>query len=328
MDTVPLNLLRLKDLGEIGLLQRLRPFCQRVGDDGAILDPISGQVVVTTDVLVDGVHFSDLTTPAFAVGYRAAAANLSDLAAMGSLPVGMVVGLGLPQDTPVAWIEELYQGLNACAEPWGMPIVGGDLCRAAQRFISITALGQVQPGRAIERHRAQVGDYLVVTGSHGSSRAGLALLQDPQGWSPEWDPSQIGHLIKTHQYPQPRLDVLPLLASFERVAGMDTSDGLADALVQVCGASGVDARVEAPQIPMDEGLQLIFPDHTLEWALYGGEDFELLLSLPSAHAHSLVAALPGSAVIGEVVPAVGDPGVVEVIGWGQLDRAQGFAHFS
>ncbi|MGF1577139.1 MAG: thiamine-monophosphate kinase, partial [Cyanophyceae cyanobacterium] len=142
------------------------------------------------------------------------------------------------------------------------------------------------------------------------------------------DPSQIEYLIKTHQYPQPRLDVLPLLASFDRVAGMDTSDGLADALVQICGASGVDARVAARQIPMDEGLRLIFPDHTLEWALYGGEDFELLLSLPPAHAHSLVAALPGSAVIGEVVPAVGDPGVVEVIGWGQLDRAQGFAHFS
>ncbi|MGF1574975.1 MAG: thiamine-phosphate kinase [Cyanophyceae cyanobacterium] len=328
MDAVPLNLLRLKDLGEIGLLQRLRPFCQRVGDDGAILDPISGQVVVTTDVLVDGVHFSDLTTPAFAVGYRAAAANLSDLAAMGSLPVGMVVGLGLPRDTPVAWIEELYQGLNACAEPWGMPIVGGDLCRAAHRFISITALGQVQPGRAIERHRPQVGDYLVVTGSHGSSRAGLALLQDRQGWSQEWDPSQIEHLIKTHQYPQPRLDVLPLLASFDRVAGMDTSDGLADALVQVCGASGVGARVEARQIPMDEGLRLIFPGQSLEWALYGGEDFELLLSLPPAHAHALVAALPGSAVIGEVVAPTGDPGVVEVIDWGQLDRAQGFAHFS
>ncbi len=323
----PLSPLLLRDIGEAGLLKRLHPFCQWVGDDGAVLDPVVGQLVVTTDVLVDGVHFSDLTTPALSVGYRAATANLSDLAAMGSCPLYMVVGLGLPADTAVTWVEELYQGLRACGDPWSVAIVGGDLCRAAQRFVAITALGEVQPGRAILRNQAQVGDWLVVSGCHGSSRAGLALLQDPQLREQGRDPDGAARLIKAHQYPQPRLDGVTLLQPFARVAGMDSSDGLADALVQVCGLSGVDAKVESDQIPMDPALKSLFPQQALEWALYGGEDFELLLSLPPDQAERLVSQLPGSAVIGEVIKATGDPGSVVVEGWGQLDRGRSFAHF-
>lgn len=317
----------LRDIGEAGLLKRLHPFCQWVGDDGAVLDAVVGQLVVTTDILVDGVHFSDLTTPALSVGYRAATANLSDLAAMGSSPLYMVVGLGLPADTAVTWVEELYQGLRACGDPWSVAIVGGDLGRAAQRFVAITALGEVQPGRAILRNQAHVGDWLVVSGCHGSSRAGLALLQDPERlrWVP--DPEGLARLIKAHQYPQPRLDVVPLLQPFARVGGMDSSDGLADALVQVCALSGVDAVVESDRIPMDPALTALFPSQALEWALYGGEDFELLLSLPPDQAQSLVSHLPSSAVIGEVVKAAGDPGSVVVEGWGPLERGHSFAHF-
>jgi thiamine-monophosphate kinase len=120
---------------------------------------------------------------------------------------------------------------------------------------------------------------------------------------------------------------VPLLQPFARVAGMDSSDGLADALVQVCALSGVDAKVESDHIPMDPALKSLFPQQALEWALYGGEDFELLLSLPPAEAEMLVSQLPGSAVIGEVIKAAGDPGSVMVEGWGRLDQGHSFAHF-
>ena len=171
------GILTIADIGEIGLLQRLRPYCSHhLGDDAAVLDPIPSSPVVTTDVLIENVHFSERTTPAHAVGWRAATANLSDLAAMGSSPLALVIGLGLPPHTPVSWVESMYQGIRDCCQPWQVEVVGGDLCRSRERILSITALGQVQPHQAIWRGAAQPGDWLIVTGPHGDSRAGLELL--------------------------------------------------------------------------------------------------------------------------------------------------------
>jgi thiamine-monophosphate kinase len=323
------QLLPISAIGEAGLLQVVQRYCpeQVVGDDAAVLAVPQGQLVVTTDVLVEGVHFSNSTTPPHAVGWRAATANLSDLAAMGSRPHSLLVGLGLPPSTPVAWVEELYQGIQACCAPWGCQVVGGDLCRSPQRFVAITALGSVQPGRAIERKRAQPGDWLIVTGPHGDARAGLELLLHPEQGSTA--PTAQQQLIRAHQYPQPRLDLLPLLAAIPdpmRLAGMDTSDGLADALVQVCQASGVAARIEAERIPISEALQQVFPAQALEWALYGGEDFQLLLSAEPSVAQYLLEKLPGAAWIGEVTGW--DPqGTVRLDNGQILSRQQAFQHF-
>lgn len=317
-------------IGEAGLLQIVQRYCpaQVVGDDGAVLPAPEGQLVVSTDVLVEGVHFSDVTTPAHAVGWRAVAANLSDLAAMGSRPRALVVGLGLPGSTPVAWVEELYEGMRACCARWGAELVGGDLCRSPQRFVAITALGSVQPGRAIERRRAQPGDWLVVTGPHGDARAGLELLLHPEQGSSA-TAAQRQQLIRAHQYPRPRLDVLSLLEALPsplRLAGMDTSDGLADALVQVCQSSGVAARIAAERIPISVALRQAFPAQALEWALYGGEDFELLLSAEVSVAKHLLEKLPGAAWIGEVTGW--DPqGTVRLQDGQILSRQQAFQHF-
>ena len=123
----------IADIGEPGLLQLLKRFCpaEIVGDDAAILEvPAGKSLVVTTDVLVDGVHFSEQTTTPEDVGWRAAAANLSDLAAMGAMPLGITVGLSLPPNTPVSWVERLYQGLTACLQSYQTSIVGGDVCRS------------------------------------------------------------------------------------------------------------------------------------------------------------------------------------------------------
>jgi thiamine-monophosphate kinase len=175
--------MEIKDIAEAGLLQRLFPFCVAgtVGDDGALLTMPPGQsLIVTTDVLVDGVHFSDRTTSAADVGWRAAAANLSDLAAMGARPLGITVGLSLPPTTKVAWVEELYSGMKCCLQHYQTGIVGGDVCRSPVISVAITALGTVDPAQAIRRDQARPNSAILVTGYHGKSRAGLELLLHPE----------------------------------------------------------------------------------------------------------------------------------------------------
>lgn len=302
--------MNIQDIGEQGLLTIVKGFCpvEVVGDDAAIITPKPDEsLVVTTDMLIDGVHFSDRTTSARDVGWRATAANLSDIAAMGATPLGITVALGLTGDTPVAWVEEFYQGISECLEPFNTPIVGGDLCQSAVRCVSITAFGQVNPQSAIRRNTAQAGNGIVVTGVHGDSRAGLELLLKPE-MGQSLSQGQRSSLIQAHQRPQPRLDAIAILQEILPegviVAGMDSSDGLADAIVQICQASNVGARIHSHQIPLSAALQqLVSPSEALDWALYGGEDFQLVLCLPLALAEQFVEKLgEGAAVVGKTTP--------------------------
>ncbi len=299
--------MKVRDIGEKGLLQRLQRFCppEIVGDDAAVMATQAGQsLVVTSDMLVDGVHFSDSTTSPEDAGWRAAAANLSDLAAMGATPLGITVALGLPGDVAVSWVELLYQGISECLQQYETFIVGGDVCRSPTINIAITAFGQVEPTRIIRRNAAQVGDAIALTGIHGASRAGLELLLHPElGQNLSY--SERLFLIQAHQRPQPRLDVLPILwqvATYPRIAGMDSSDGLADALVQLCQMSGVGANIDRSQIPIPDAIKkFVSPEQALDWALYGGEDFELVLCLPPAIAEELVKQLGvGAAIVGKI----------------------------
>ena len=135
----------IRDLGEQGLLKLIQPYClpNTIGDDGAIVWVAPDrELVVTTDVLVDGVHFSDRTTTPYDVGWRSVAANLSDLAAMGAQPLGITVGLSLPPDLPVTWLEQLYAGMQACLTRYGTGIIGGDLTRSSVTTVAITAVGE------------------------------------------------------------------------------------------------------------------------------------------------------------------------------------------
>lgn len=294
----------VRDLGEQGLLKRLQRFCPAdiIGDDAAVIPFPSGQkLVVTTDVLVDQVHFSDRTTSPQDAGWRAVAANLSDLAAMGASPLGITVGLAIRGDLAVDWVEQLYQGITDCLKQYNTTLVGGDICRSPVISIAITAFGQVDPNRIIKRTVAKVGDAIVVTGIHGAARAGLELLLNPElGQIPEVERN---FLIKAHQRPKPRLDVLPLLWNSLnaqlpfRVAGMDSSDGLADAVIQICRASGVGAIIERTLIPLPTVLNQLVSSQLWDWILYGGEDFELVLCLPPEAAEALVKQLGGTAAI-------------------------------
>jgi thiamine-monophosphate kinase len=293
--------MEIRDIGEAGLLQQLFPFCTAgsVGDDGALLEIPSGQsLVVTTDVLVDGVHFSDRTTSPADVGWRAAAANLSDLAAMGAKPLGITVGLSLPPTAAVAWVEELYGGLQACTDRFQTGIVGGDVCRSPVITVAITAMGSVDPARAIRRAAARPEGAILITGYHGLSRAGLELLLHP-AIGQDLSSTNRQDLIHAHQRPMPRLDVLPFLAKPQPawIAGMDSSDGLLDAITQICRASGVGAEIDRALIPISPALQALRPD-PLDWIMTGGEDFELVLVMPIESAQRLVPQLPGAAIIG------------------------------
>jgi thiamine-monophosphate kinase len=300
----------VRDLGEQGLLQRVQRFCPAavVGDDAAVLAlQTDRSLVVTTDMLVDGVHFSDRTTSPADVGWRAAAANLSDLAAMGATPVAITVALGLPGDTPVDWVEELYCGMTQCLGKHRTEIVGGDICRSPVRTLAIAAFGQVEPQRTIRRDGAKPGNAIVVTGVHGASRAGLELLLHPE-FGQSLNDRERNSLILAHQRPQARLDVLPILweivDSSIPVAGMDSSDGLADAILQICRASGVGAKLDGTLLPTPPAFsQIVSPERSIEWTLYGGEDFELVLCLPRELAEEFVQRLGNSAtIVGTITP--------------------------
>ncbi|WP_341525172.1 thiamine-phosphate kinase [Nostoc sp. UHCC 0302] len=332
--------LQVKDIGEQGLLEKLQHFCppEIIGDDAAVLVSAPEQsLVVTTDLLIDGVHFSDITTSPEDAGWRAAAANLSDLAAMGASPLGITVGLGLPGEIMVSWVERLYQGMTECLQQYNTPIVGGDIVRSPITTIAITAFGQVHPHQIIRRSAAVVGDAIVVTGVHGASRAGLELLLHPE-LGQSLNDKEKTLLIKAHQRPKPRLDVLPILWKILNshslpfpIAGMDSSDGLADAVLQICRASSVGAVLERSQIPLPMAFERWLPqEQALEYALYGGEDFELVLCLPQESAHDLVQQLgQGAAIIGRITP-----GLTVVLHDEQekfpdqvLHLSQGFQHF-
>ncbi|MEL6158959.1 MAG: thiamine-phosphate kinase [Cyanobacteria bacterium J06554_11] len=300
--TTPADLSRrsntIADLGELALIEKLKPFCAdgSIGDDAALMQASPNHdLVVTTDMLTENVHFSGRTTPPYSVGWRAAAANLADIAAMGAVPMGVTVGLGLPGHTPITWVEDLYRGMTDCLKAYNSAIFGGDLCRSMQRTISITALGEVPPEKVIRRDTATPGMVVVVTGPHGASRAGLALLleelelttlenpQSPMGYAQAW--------IRAHQMPVPRFDALNELRriiegidygdTYPTVSGMDSSDGLANALLQISSKSQIGMDIVRSDIVLPAGLSAAVGSETaLKWALHGGEDFELVLCLP------------------------------------------------
>ncbi len=321
-----LSSLQVQEIGEQGLLERLQRFCppEIIGDDAAVLVTAPEQsLVVTADMLIDGVHFSNITTSPEDAGWRAAAANLSDLAAMGASPLGITVGLGLPGEVRVSWVERLYQGMTECLQKYNTSIVGGDVVRSPVTTLAITAFGQVNPSQIIRRSAAVVGDAIVVTGVHGASKAGLELLLHPELGQNLKDTERTA-LIFAHQRPQPRLEVLPILwkilesqsqiqvalEAHQRcglkskipIAGMDSSDGLADAIIQICRASGVGAVLERRQISMPAAFDnWLTQEQALAYALYGGEDFELVLCLPQESALALVKHLSqGAAIVGNI----------------------------
>ena len=271
------------DLGEFGLIARITAGRELLpgtllgpGDDAAVLAAADGRVVVTTDVLVEGVHFRlDWSTP-HQVGRKAVAANLADVAAMGAVPTALVVGLAVPGRTPISTVDGLAAGMWAQAAQAGAGIVGGDVVSSAQLVVSVTALGDLRGRAPVTRSGARPGNVLGLCGRLGWSAAGLALLR--QGFR---SPLAV---IVAHCAPEPPYGAGPQAASAGATAMIDISDGLVADAGHVAEASGVGIDIDSAALPV--ASQLVEVASALgadarHWVLTGGEDHALLASFPA-----------------------------------------------
>jgi thiamine-monophosphate kinase len=330
--------------GELSLIRQIRSraagirsarLSLGIGDDCALLRPRAGEeLAVTTDLSIAGRHFRLDWHPPESVGHRALARGLSDLAAMGARPVAAFLSLGLPRELAVAsgrgpaWVERFLNGFLALAEAHQTPLAGGDLAQSPLPLADIVLTGAVPRGRALLRSGARPGDLLYVTGSLGGAAAGLARLSELAAKTEKPGtpliPKKLEAVLAPHLYPQPRIaQGLWLQRNGRASAALDLSDGLSTDLAHLCEESGVGAEVDAPALPLFAGA-------TLQQALHGGEDYELLFTAPVGK--RMPRAVAGVAIteIGRIVSARrSQPALTLVTVQGKEPlKAQGWEHFS
>ena len=249
-----------------------------IGDDAAVLNLAGSEFCVTTDLMVEGVHFDMSYTSPQDLGFKAMAANLSDLAAMGALPRWGFLSLGLPPRPQQRLVESIFEGVMEMCRQYDLILAGGDTVRAPQLLINLCLVGALEKSEPVLRSGARPGDAVCVTGVLGSAAAGLAWL----GSGGARDDEQAAWAVEAHLRPEPRVSAGRVLAQSGRVhAMMDLSDGLATDLARLCQASQVGAQVEEERLPLaGEAAALAekIGADALEWALSGGEDFELLFT--------------------------------------------------
>jgi thiamine-monophosphate kinase len=281
----------VSELGERALLARIRARLPKpgpdvvvgVGDDAAVVASArNARVVLTTDALIEGVHFERAFSTAADIGYKALAVNLSDLAAMGATPAWALLSLALPDGMPVEEVDALIDGLTGLASAENTTLVGGNLTRSpGPMVVDVTAVGTVHPRRALLRDGGRAGDELYVSGTIGAGSAGLEMLRESTRPGPHsLDPA----CMDRHRRPSPRVRLGRAVADARAArAAMDTSDGLADAIRQLSDASGCGAEIHASMLPIDSAARDWWEGHGLDAvgrALVGGDDYELLLAVP------------------------------------------------
>jgi thiamine-monophosphate kinase len=250
-------------------------------DDAALVTPEPGHdLVLTTDALVERVHFLPEDAPG-SIARKALGVNVSDLAAKGATPAGFLLSLALPDDWTEAWLAAFAAGLGDASRDFACPLLGGDTVKARGPLtLSVTAVGQVPAGRTVLRTTAKAGDLLCVTGTIGDAALGLKLRSAP-AWAGSLSPDERAHLADRYLHPQPRHRLAAALRDHASAA-MDVSDGLAGDLAKMMRASGVAAVVEADQVPLSIAAARAVrtsPD-LLDLALTGGDDYEILCSVP------------------------------------------------
>ncbi len=275
----------------------------QIEDDTAQLNPYGKEILVNTDVLVDGVHFSNETTSPEDVGWKAITTNISDLAASGVDQIlGITVGIIAPPSTTWQWVEGVYNGIEKALKSYGGKLIGGDCSRGKEKVLAVSAIGTVGHLR-LHRSHALDGDFLIASGPHGLSRLGLALLiQDPVISNVQMTQKLKNKAISAHQRPIPAIDALRALKKCKpkdvpwRAAGTDSSDGLLEAIQNLCNSSNCQAVLDPSNLPREQN----WPIGSLwdEWCLNGGEDFELILSIPPIWAKALLQSFPSSRLIG------------------------------
>ena len=298
-----------------------------IGDDAALLEPAPGmQLVACTDTLNAGVHFPHGTAPE-AIGWKALAVNLSDLAAMGAAPAWALLALSLPQ-ADSAFVDALAAGLARLAAQHGVALVGGDTTRGPLG-LTVTALGHVPPGQALTRSGARAGDLVLVTGTLGDAAAALVLLQDGAQALPATDAHR--QLRRRLDYPQPRVAAGIALRGLAS-ACIDLSDGLLADLGHVCTRSGVGAEIDLEALPLSAALQAALPSaDAQQLALAGGDDYELCCSVPPVRLDAALAALRAAGCAGHVIGRItADAGVrvLDAQGNPVTPARRGYEHFA
>ncbi|OSZ81316.1 thiamine-phosphate kinase [Chitinophagaceae bacterium IBVUCB2] len=294
-------------LGEFGLIEHLTKNIEiqnastvlGVGDDAAVIDHFGKQTVISTDLLLEGVHFDLSYTPLKHLGYKSVIVNLSDIYAMNAVPTQITLSLGISNRFSVESLDEFYEGVYAACEKYDVDLIGGDTTSSQKGFIiSVTALGEVAPDKFVKRSTAQKGDLLCVSGFLGSAYVGLLFLErekkifmESPGVQPdlEGETYVIGKLLK----PEARKDVVEFFAKQEitPTAMMDISDGLSSEALHICRQSNLGCVIYEEKLPVADEMKKAaykFEIDPTACALSGGEDYELLFTIPQSEYDKLV----------------------------------------
>ena len=342
---------RVQDIGEFALIERLvevlgpagrgagQGVIRGIGDDAAVLQNIPGtRLLAACDLLIEGVHFDlSFCTPR-QLGWKALAVNLSDIAAMGGRPRWALVSLGINPELKVSFVEEIYAGIAELAENFGVIIVGGDTCSSPERLVvDLCVLGEVNRTTVAYRSGAREGDYLLVTGKLGAAAAGLAYLPEKEKFELEG----AAELLQAQLQPMPRVKEAAVLIRSGLVGAMnDLSDGLASELHEIASASGCGARIWAERLPISSAAALLARRLGVDpqtWALYGGEDYELLITVCGGKGaplkmRGLIRSLQRAtgtplSLIGKMLPAADGVQIVGLDGETRPLLPEGYSHF-
>lgn len=334
----------IASLGEFGLIDHLTKNIELqnvssllgVGDDAAVIDHFGKQTVITTDLLIEGVHFDLIYTPLKHLGYKSVVVNLSDIYAMNAMPTQVILALGVSNRFSVEALDEFYEGVYAACEAYGVDLVGGDTSSSQKGFIiSVTAIGEVAPDNYVKRSTAKKGDLICVSGDLGAAYVGLLFMErekkifiESPGVQPDLENEAyvIGKLLK----PEARKDIVQFLAEAGIVptAMMDVSDGLSSDILHICRQSNLGCVLYEEKIPIAEEMKRAafkFQIDPTACALSGGEDYELLFTIPQSEYDKLVLNEQIS-VVGYMTGPEEKPTIITKSGKRHPLTAQGWTH--
>ncbi len=288
----------ISDLGEFGLIEHLTKNFEihnastilSVGDDAAVIDHFGKQTVITTDLLIEGIHFDLMYTPLKHLGYKSVIVNLSDIYAMNATPTQITLSIGLSNKVSLEALDEFYEGVYAACEKYGVDLIGGDTSSSQKGFIiSVTAIGEVTPDTFVKRSTAQKGDLICVSGDVGGAFLGLTLMErEKQIYleNPKIQPDLegedyiVGRLLK----PEARKDIIEFLAANDIIptSMMDVSDGVSSEVLHLCKQSNLGCVIYESKLPIHEAARMAAFKFKLDptvCALNGGEDYELIFTM-------------------------------------------------
>jgi thiamine-monophosphate kinase len=347
METEKTDRTELSELGEFGLIDLLtkninlenKSSVCGVGDDAAVIDNKNKLTLVSTDLLVEGVHFDLSYTPLRHLGYKAAVVNISDIVAMNGTARQLLVGLSVSNRFPVEALEELYAGIRQACKVYHVDLVGGDTTSSVKGlFLSITVIGEADPDEVVYRNTAHENDLICVSGDLGGAYMGLLLLEREKAafkGDPNMQPDLEGYdyILERQLKPEPRTDIIRVLkeSNVKPTAMIDISDGLGSEILHICKNSKLGCRIYEEKIPIDEttiNMAEVFKISHWTTALNGGEDYELLFTIDQKDFEK-VRLIPGISILGHMTEeslgahlVASDGALVEIQaqGWNALRR--------